>query len=295
MKLTRISWLLLFATAAFAQGPQIFPTPDAAAQALIQAAQQSNTVQMNAIFGQQGSRMLSSGNAAQDQAELRQFAQAAQVKYQLETDSTNPNRVYLSLGSEDWPFPAPIVKTGGGWMFDPSLGMAELKGRRIGADEMDAIKICSGVVNAQQQYASQARDQHGIREYAERLMSSPGQHDGLYWDGTAQPMIPRGLAEAEVSSVNPNPKPYHGYFFKVLSAQGPDAHGGPYQYVVKGMMFGGFGLVAWPAQYGVTGIHTFIVNQNGNVFEKDLGAQTATVAPTMTAYNPDFSWMQVDE
>jgi hypothetical protein len=287
--------LLLLPWAAFAQGPEIFPTPEAAAKALIQAAQQNNSVEMTAIFGQQGWGMLSSGNAAQDQAEVREFAQAAQVKYQLETDSTNPNRVYLSLGSEDWPFPAPIVKTRGGWIFDPALGASENKMRRVGADEMDAIEICSGFVNAQLQYAGEARDEHGIQEYAERIMSSPGKHDGLYWDGAAQPLVPRGFAEADASNGNPNPKPYHGYLFKVLSAQGPDANGGPYQYVVNGMMFGGFGLVAWPAQYGVTGIHTFIVNQNGTVFEKDLGAQTPTLAPAIRAYNPDFSWTEVNE
>ena len=289
------SFLLLIPGVVLAQGPQLFPSADAAARALIQAAQQNNTVQLSAIFGEQGRQMLTTGNATQDQTELRQFAQAAQTKFQLETDLTNPDRVYLAVGAEYWPFPAPIVHTRGGWMFDPSQGAIEIKARRIGADEMDAIQICSGVVAAQQQYASQARDQHGIQEYAPQLMSSPGEHDGLYWDGATPPLIPRGLAEAELSGANPNPKPYHGYYFRVLTSQGPDANGGPHQYLVNGMMFGGFALEAWPEEYGVTGIHTFIVNQSGHVFEKDLGEHTTTLASAIRTYNPDSSWMEVDE
>jgi hypothetical protein len=295
MRFIKLSLAIAFPWLALAQGPELFPTPDAAAKALIQAAQQGSMVEMVAIFGQSGQKMLSSGNAGQDESELRRFVQAAQLKYQLEPDSTNPQRVYLAVGGEDWPFPAPIVQKPGGWMFDPSQGAAEIKTRRIGADEMDAIEICAGFVTAEQDYASQPRDQHGIQEYAAQLMSSPGQRDGLYWEGAAQPLIPRGMAQAEFNGANPAPKPYHGYYFRVLTSQGPDADGGPYEYAVNGMMFGGFGLVAWPAKYGVTGIHTFIVNQAGNVYEKDLGDRTSTITPAMTAYNPDVSWMHVED
>ena len=296
MKLTlTMGTLLLWAPyVAMAQAPRLFTSPDAAAQALIQAAGQNNTEQLATIFGPQGQRVLSSGSSVQDQAECQQFAQMAQTKYRLEYDQNNPSRAFLLVGSDEWPFPAPIVKTKGGWMFDPSQAAVEMQARRIGANELDAIEISAGFVAAQQQYASQARDQHRIREYAQQIMSSPGQHNGLYWTGDPQPLVPRGLAEADFTSANPNPKPYHGYYFNVLKSQGKDAAGGTHVYVVNDMMFGGFALVAWPAQYGVTGVHTFIVNQRGNVYEKDLGPQTATLAPAMRTYNPDDSWSDVE-
>jgi hypothetical protein len=296
MKLTlTIGTLLLWAPyVAMAQAPQIFNSPEAAAQALIQAASQNNTGQLATIFGPQGQRTLSSGSSVQDEAECRQFAQMAQAKHRLEFDQNNPNRAFLLVGSDEWPFPAPIVKTAGGWVFDPSLAAVEMKARRIGANELDAIEISSGFVTAQHQYASQPRDQHKIREYAQQIMSSPGQHDGLYWTGDSPPLVPRGLAEADLSGANPNPKPYHGYYFKVLKSQGADAMGGQHLYVVKDMMFGGFALVAWPAQYGVTGVHTFVVNQRGHVYEKDLGPKTTSLAPSMRTYNPDNSWTDVE-
>jgi len=288
-----IGSLMLWASLnAQSQAPKIFASPDAAAQALIQAAGQNNTAQLTTIFGAQGHRTLSSGNTVQDEAECRHFAQMAQTQHRLETDPTNPSRMFLVVGADEWPFPAPIVKTAGGWMFDASPAAVEMKARRIGANELDAIEVSEGFVTAQREYATQARDQHKIREYAQQIMSSPGQHNGLYWTGDSAPFVPRGLAEADFSSSNP--KPYHGYYFRVLKSQGTDAVGGQHQYVVKDMMFGGFALVAWPAEYGVTGVHTFIVNQRGQVYEKDLGRQTRTLAPAMRTYNPDNSWNDVE-
>lgn len=295
MKLSLLAGSLLLSIPwiASAQAPEVFPSPEAAATALIQAAQQNNTAQLQAIFGPAGQSILTSGNPSQDQAEREQFVQQAQTKYRLESDSSNPDRVYLSIGPDDWPFPAPLVRTKTGWIFDASQGAVEMKSRKVGADELDAIAICGGFVKAEQEYASQARDAHQMQEYAQQIMSSPGQHDGLYWDG-AQPLVPRGFAEADLSNANPNPKPYHGYYFRVMNAQGPNALGGEHRYVVNGMMFGGFALVAWPAEYGVTGVHTFIVNQSGDVYERDLGPQTSSVAPSMTTYNPDYSWTEVN-
>lgn len=293
MKLTlAIGSIILWAPyAALAQAPEVFASPDAAAQALIQAAGQ-NTAQLTTIFGAQGQRMLSSGNTVQDEAECRHFAEMAQAQHRLENDPTNPSRIFLLVGADEWPFPAPIVKTAAGWIFDPSQAAVEMKARRIGANELDAIEVCSGFVTAQKEYATQARDQHKIREYAQQIMSSPGQHNGLYWDGVSVPLVPRGFAEADFN--NSSPKPYHGYYFRVLKSQGTDAVGGQHLYVVKDMMFGGFALVAWPAEYGVTGVHTFIVNQRGQVYEKDLGRQTKTLAPAMRTYNPDKSWTGVE-
>jgi hypothetical protein len=300
MKFTVIAGSLLLAAPwlVSAQAPEVFPSPEAAAKALVGAAQQNNTAQLATIFGQDGPRILSSGNPSQDRAEREQFVQLALTKFQLDPDPNNPGRVYLSIGADNWPFPAPIVRTKAGWVFDPSQAVVEMQARKVGADELDAIEICSGFVSAQRQYATQPRDAHQMQEYAPQIMSSPGQHDGLYWEGTetgaGQPLVPRGFAEADVSRANSNAKPYHGYYFRVLNSQGPDAPGGPHQYVVKGIMFGGFALEAWPAQYGVTGVHTFIVNQTGIVYEKDLGPQTGTLALAMKTYNPDDSWTDVN-
>ena len=273
---------------------QVFTSPDSAAKALIQAIQQNDTAQVAAIFGPQGQRGPTSGDASQDQSERHEFAQLAQTKYQLESDPTNPDRVVLAIGPDDWPFPVPIVRTKGGWMFDPSQGELEMQARRIGADELDTIQICSGFVDAEQEYAMQAHSRGALPEYAQHIMSSGGQHDGLYWGGATQPLVPRGFAEADASGPNPNPRPYHGYYFSVLRSQGPDAPGGAHEYVLRGVLFGGFALVGWPAEYGVTGIHTFIVNQSGTVFEKDMGPPTSTLAPAMKAFNPDGSWMTVE-
>jgi hypothetical protein len=158
--------------------------------------------------------------------------------------------------------------------------------RRIGANELDAIEISHGYVEAQMKYASEDRDKDGMLEYAPRLMSTAGHHDGLYWEGEGEPLVPEGFAHADS-------KPYHGYYFRILKAQGPDAPGGAHNYGVKEKLVGGFGLVAWPAQYGVTGVHTFIVNQNGVVYEKDI-APVAGKTPTITRFDPDHSWQPVD-
>lgn len=288
------SLLFFIPHVALAQGPQVFRSPEDAAKALIQAAERDDTAQLTTIFGPQGQRALTSGDTIQDQAECRQFAQMAKTKYRLEADSTSHNRMFLVVGPDEWPFPAPIVRAKGGWMFDPSQAAVEMRARRIGADELDAIEICSGFVKAQEEYAGQARDQHGVREYAERIMSTPGQHDGLYWSGAPVPLVPKGFAEADFSQTNSNRKPYHGYYFNVLKSQGADATGGQHPYIVKGMMFGGFALVAWPAQYGVTGVHTFIVSQSGNISEKDLGPQTPVLAPAIRTYDPDKTWKDVE-
>jgi hypothetical protein len=169
-----------------------------------------------------------------------------------------------------------------------------MRARKIGANELDAIEICAGYVEAQQTYATQARDKHGMLEYAMQIMSSSGQHDGLYWPGEGS-LVPQGFAEAESrTGATSKPKPYHGYYFRILQSQGPDAPQGQHNYVSKESMIGGFALVAWPAVYGVTGIHTFIVNQDGVVYERDLGPPASNLAAPVTRYNPDKSWMPVN-
>ena len=170
-----------------------------------------------------------------------------------------------------------------------------MRARRIGTHELDAIEVCYGYVEAQRKYASEDRDKEGMLVYASRLMSTPGRHDGLYWKSAPEPLVPEGLASAAWDGVRKGgAKPYHGYYFRVLDGQGPNAPGGPHNYMVKGKLIGGFGLVAWPAEYGVTGIHTFIVNQNGVVYQKDMEPVPGKPLLPITRFDPDNSWEPVD-
>lgn len=256
-----------------------FDSADAAAQAVIEGAAKHDTARLAAIFGPQGNPVLSSGNSAQDQAEQAEFSKLAQTKHQLLPDPRNPNRMVLSIGDEDWPFPVPLIKANGKWSFDASGARVEMQARRIGADELDAIEICAGYVEAQQKYASEDRDKDGMLVYAPHM---------------ADASVPRGLVEATWDGTKKSEKPYHGYYFRILDGQGPEAPGGAHTYLMKNKLMGGFGLVAWPAHYGVTGIHTFIVNQDGVVFEKDVApAPNGTVTP-ITRYDPDPSWKAVE-
>jgi hypothetical protein len=266
-----------------------FDSPDDAAKALIAAAESNDTAALNAMFGPKGASILTSGDAAQDKAEREEFVSIAHQKYQIEPDSMNRDRLILSIGDDDWPFPVPLVKANGKWSFDTAMGTTMVRARRIGADEMDAIEICTGYAAAEQEYA----EKHGGVEYARRMMSSPGKDDGLYSE--KNPLVPREFADAAADGVsNLNPKRYHGYYFKVLTAQGPDASGGSHSYLVKDMLMGGFALVAWPAQYGITGVHSFIVSHDGVVYQANLGrSSTPQVAP-VARFNPDQAWKEVD-
>lgn len=288
-----VSVWFVWAAPAIAQGR--FDSPEAAANALIEAANNRDADALSAILGPPAKGILTSGNPNRDSAEQAEFARLARAKHRLEVASMNPNRAVLSIGDEDWPFPVPIVRTDGKWSFDASEAETEIRARRIGADELDAIEICHGYVTAQQKYASEDRSKDGMLEYALRLMSTPGRHDGLYWQGTDEPLIPERFAQAEwVGLGKEAAKPYHGYYFRVLARQGSNAPGGAHNYVVKDKLIGGFGLVAWPAEYGVTGIQTFIVNQNGIVFQKDIAPVPGKPALPMTSFDPDDSWEPVD-
>jgi hypothetical protein len=271
-----------------------FDTPEAAAQAVIDAAAGNDVAALNAIFGANSKAILSSGDPKQDAEERAQFARMAQAKHHIEKDPMNLRRVMLDVGPEDWPFPVPIVEKGGKWSFEPAQGELEVRARRIGANEIDIIEMCAGYVQAQMQYAEADRDKDGMLEYAEFLMSTPGQSDGLYSESSAH--IPKALADAEVRLGKAKPVPYHGYYFHVLTSQTSSEHGGVHNYMVKGKhMMGGFALVAWPSQYAVTGVHTFVVNQAGVVYEKDLGAPASNLTPPVKAFAPDKSWSRVDD
>jgi len=219
-----------------------------------------------------------------------------------ELEERSPTVEILHIGAQDWPFPIPIVENAQGkWFFDTKAGQAEILARRIGANELNAIEVCRQYVDAQREYASQFHDDSGVLKYAQRLKSSPGKKDGLYWDPSLGGESPFGpLADTAqsqgykpISGAKNSSQPYHGYHFHVLTAQGPAAPGGPYSYVINGNMIAGFALVAWPDEYGKSGIMTFIVSHQGKVYQKDLGPDTATIAKDMTEFNPDSSWTEV--
>jgi Protein of unknown function (DUF2950) len=275
------------------ENQQTFASPQEAAQALIAAAEQNDGAAMLKLLGADGKDIIESGDPAEDTKHRAEFAQSARQKLRIEQDS--PLKTTLVVGEQEWPFPVPLVEKDGKWRFDSSKGRLEILARRIGRNELNAVDVCRGYVEAQLEYAAEDRDKDGILEYAQKIVSSPGKHDGLYWDG--ETIVPKSFAEAAESYAKEGnkPQPFHGYYFKILKAQGADAQGGALNYVVKGEMIGGFALVAWPAEYGVSGIHTFIVNHHGIVYQKDLGASSAALARQITHFNPDKSWRPVEE
>lgn len=277
---------------AFAQ--QRFDSPEAAYKALIDAAEKHDAARLAAMFGPQGNSILTSSNTNNDRADQSEFVRLARLKHELITDSRNPNRAILSVGDEDWPFPVPLVRSEGKWRFDASESKAEMQARRIGADELDVIEICAAYVQAQRKYASEQHDSDGLLKYASHMMSSQGTRNGLYWQGAGATLVPRELADATWDGQSKQAKPYHGYYFRILNGQGAHAPGGTHKYLVKGKMMGGFGLIAWPAQYGKTGIYTYLVNQEGVVYQKDIAPLAPTRTTPITRYDPDPSWTRVD-
>jgi hypothetical protein len=281
-----------------AQTPALksFDTPDAAAQAAITAAEKNNIAELTAIFGTKSKAILSSGNPEQDKQERAEFARVARSKYEIEKDPMNLHRVILVVGPEDWPFPVPLIERERKWSFDPDQGDLEVRARRIGANELDTMEALAGIAEAQHQYAEMDRDGDGLQEYAQMIASSPGKNDGLYSEKAAASAPLKPIADAEVRAGKVKPVSFHGYYFRVLDAQGPNAEGGAHKYVVDGKhMMAGFAVAAWPAEYGVTGIHTFVVNHDGVVFEKDLGKPASNLAAPVRWFDPDKSWRRVDE
>ncbi len=273
-----------------------FSTPEAAAQALIEAAAQNDTTTLLKLFGPGGKDIVQSGDAADDKAMREQFAARAHARLQVEPDPDNPNRAILVVGDQNWPLPVPLIRKNGEWYFDAAMGRVEILARRVGRNELAAIDVCRGYVEAQMKYASRDRDARGMLKYAQHILSSPGKKDGLYYEGEPENLVPKSFADAAavlLQAQGKKPVPYHGFFFHILKSQGPDAPGGAMDYVVKDAMIGGFAMVAWPAEYGVSGVQTLIVNHRGIVYEKDLGSDTAALARQMTRFNPDKTWKPV--
>ena len=281
-----------------APGARTFDTPQQAADALVDAAQKFDELALLQIFGFDGEDIVFSGELAQDRQRASDFVAQAHEGKSVSVDPQNGNRAFLLVGKEDWPFPVPIVKVGDKWFFDAKAGRQEMLYRRIGSNELDAINICHGYVDAQNEYALQKRDGYDVNQYAQRIISTPGKQDGLAWknsDGTWGGPIGEKIAEAIEQGYTSRSEPYHGYFFKVLKGQGPAAPMGQMDFVVKGLMIGGFALVAAPAEYGITGVKTFIVSYEGVVFQKDFGPATLDEFAKMELYNPDKSWTPVVE
>jgi len=273
-----------------------FDSPQHAADALVAAAENFDLATLTQIFGPDGNDIVFSGEFAQDRKHAADFAAQASQKKIVSVDPKGGARAFLLVGNEDWPFPVPIVKRGEKWFFDSKAGRQELLYRRIGANELDAIDICHGYVEAQYQYALEKRSINDVNQYAQRIISTPGKHDGLAWkntEGAWDGPVGENIARAIEQGYTSRTDPYHGYFFKILKGQGPAAPLGEMDFVVKGVMIGGFALVAAPAVYNATGVRTFIVSHEGVVFEKDLGPNTLDEFKKMERFNPDKSWTPI--
>jgi hypothetical protein len=276
-----------------------FPSPEDAAKTLIDVVKKGNVDEVIAIFGQEGKDLLATSDPATARMNRQVFAVAAAEQWRLTDDGKD--RKTLVIGNEEWPFPVPIVKAATGWRFDTAAGMEEVIARRVGRNELAALDTIRAYVTAQRRYAAQGHDGNQPGVYATKFQSDRGKENGLYWPvARGQKRSPLGdlVAQAAedgrpVGGDRTNPSPFHGYYFKILSAQGPAAPGGAKSYVVKGQMSGGFALVAWPAEYDVTGVMSFIVNQDGVIREKDLGSESDALARKMAIYNPDASWRVV--
>jgi hypothetical protein len=270
-----------------------FATPQEAIQATIDAAERNDSAALLQLFGPGGEDIVESGDPAQDKDLRAEFARSAREKLQIDQDSSTPDRVEFTVGAQEWPFPVPVVRKNGKWQLDSASGRLEILARRIGRNELNAMEVCRGYAEAQMEYASGSHDRDHVLKYAQKIASTAGQQDGLYSDA-ANSLVSEAFADAvEGNPAKVGRKPYHGYYFRVLTAQGSEASGGAFDYVVNGKMIGGFALVAWPADYGVSGIQTLIINHQGVVYEKDLGPSTAGQARRMVQFNPDKSWRAV--
>jgi hypothetical protein len=279
---------------------QVFATPDAAAQALLQAARSGGGAAVAALFGADGAELLSSGDEVEDKNNREAFVAKAAEK--LATEPEGEDKATLYAGNDHWPFPVPLVKTAAGWRFDAAQGKVEIVNRRVGRNELHTLSVIHGYVEAQFDYANADHDGDGVAEYAQKLSSTPGQHDGLFWEeepgqrsSPLGPLVAEARAEGyAVKGGSEPPVPYHGYYYRILTGQGADAPGGKYGYVINGNMIAGFGLVAFPAEYGSSGIMTFMVNHQGRIYQKDLGPKTAELAKAIKEYSPGTGWEPVE-
>lgn len=296
-------WLMLLPIAGMAAsspGQTSFDSPDHAVHALIEAARADRPQQLLKILGRGGRKLVFSGDPVADKLGRAKFVAAYDTANRIEPQGDD--RTVLIIGEKQWPFPIPMVRHGRAWRFDAHAGVEAIIDRRIGRNELDAIEVCRAYVDAQRDYAALVRRSDGQVEYAQHFMSSPGKRDGLYWPIAAgEPESPMGplIASARAAGypagkeAQQHPAPYHGYFYRILKRQGEYAADGPRDYRVDGRMTGGFALVAFPARHGDSGVMTFIVNQDGIVYQKNLGRRTEIIARQMSEFDPDPSWSKV--
>lgn len=285
-------------SAAPASTQESFPSAKAATDALIHASDPYDLTALLKILGPDAESLVSSADQVQDKNIAADFAEKAKRHTEIHVDPKNPSRATVLVGDDDWPLPIPIVKRGSSWTFDTKAGRTEMLYRRIGANELDAIQVCRGYVEAQKEYALTLHDGSVVNQYAQRVISTPGKQDGLVWknpDGTLGGPIAENIADAIQQGYSEKAKPYHGYYFKILKAQGPAAPLGAMNFVIEGAMIGGFALAAAPAEYRVTGVKSFIVGFNGIVYQKDLGPDTLKLFQQMELFNPDKSWTPTDD
>jgi hypothetical protein len=280
---------------------KVFDTPQNAAATLKDAVTAKDRGTLVSLFGDEGKQLVFSGDRVEEENGLTKFA--GHLAEYLRVDEVSPTKAVLYVGHENWPFPIPVVKGSTGWFFDTAAGKEELLNRRIGRNELNAIAVAHAYVAAQKQYAAKDRTGENVTQYAQHFMSSEGKKNGLYWiAGDNEEISPMGplVAQAQAEGYLKDPaagkhEPYQGYFFHILTAQGADAAGGQMNYIVDGKMTKGFAMIAWPDKWGSSGIMTFIVNQDGKVYQKNLGEKTAEEAKAITEYNPDKSWEEVKE
>jgi len=293
---TRIVFFLasmLFAgVAAIAAVPdgRAFATPEDAVKALVAALKANDDKALLEIFGERNKNLIVTTDKAKSTENRQQVVK--DIEEYLGQRKNADGSITLVIGGNGWPMPIPLVKDGGGWRFDTDMGADEIIHRRIGENELDAIEVMRAYPAAQRQFAAKPRDGTNVRSFARRILSTEGKEDGLYWTSDpakGQDVSPFGPLVADGAS-HDRGDPYHGYYFKILTGQGPSAPGGKYSYVINGRMVAGFGLVAWPADYASSGVKTFIINHYGELYEKDLGANTSATARAMTEYNPDKTW-----
>lgn len=288
-------FVAIFAVVCLAAEQKTFATPGDAVKALMAAIESNNQDELVAIFGESGKELVSSGDDVQDKNSRASFVKAYKTKHAIVTEDAITR--ILQVGAKNWELPIPIVLTDGKWQFDTAAGKQELIYRRIGDNELGAIAVCRGAIASQLDYAATGHDGLPSGIYAEKLRSDPGKHNGLYWEvAEGEKPSPAGpfLAQAAEEGYS-HGDPYHGYYYHSLKAQGAAAKGGAKSYVVDGVLKGGVGLVAYPAQYKSSGVMTFIINQNGVVYQKDLGENTAELARAITEYNPDSTWKKVTD
>ncbi len=275
-----------------------FASPETGITALVEAVKANDQPMLRGILGPHGKKLISSGDTVADQqsreAFIKAYNEANKLVFEGETQAV------LVIGQDEWPMPIPLVKSPAGWRFNSPQGEKEILTRRIGRNELAAIQVCLAIVDAAHEYAALDVDGDRIPEYAPQFVSTPGKHDGLYWQTKENeppsplgPLLAAATREGYTDSVSKPLAPYHGYFYRILTKQGNDAPGGAHDYLIRGHMIGGFAVIVYPARYGVSGIMSFLVNQDGVVYEQNLGKNTTAIASKMTTFNPDASWRQL--